>query len=237
MNKNGIPEYAVLMAGGGGTRLWPLSRPGHPKQLLLLLGGKSLYALTIERLLGVFPREQIFVVSNEALLPLLRSHEPRLPNENYFCEPSPRNTAPAVVYALAELRKRAPKFLMACLPADHFIANTAEFHGLVQTAGRLADQGQLVTLGIQPSGPETGYGYLELGEELEYRMVSNAARSGVLKKNRPPMKRQKWFPRAVMPGIPGCSSGGRTSSKLKYAASNRSWRRFSTGWSGINGRI
>jgi mannose-1-phosphate guanylyltransferase len=165
-SKETLPLLVVLMAGGGGTRLWPLSRPEEPKQCLPLLGGRSLFESTIDRLLGSVPPEAIFVVSNRDLEPLLRAKVTAVPAENYFCEPSPRNTAPAVAYALARLRARYPKFVMACLPADHFIADPAAFQKLLHAARTFAEQEFLVTLGIHPDGPVTGYGYIEQGDPL-----------------------------------------------------------------------
>jgi mannose-1-phosphate guanylyltransferase len=164
--KETLPLLVVLMAGGGGTRLWPLSRPERPKQCLPLLGGKSLFESTVDRLSGSVPAERIFVVSNRNLEPLLRAAATAIPAENFFCEPSPRNTAPAVAYALARLQARFPKFVMACLPSDHFIAQTDAFRRLLQAARILAEMEFLVTLGIAPTGPVTGYGYIEQGEPL-----------------------------------------------------------------------
>ena len=162
-----LPLLAVLMAGGGGTRLWPLSRPAQPKQFLPLIGGRSLFQLTVARLREILPPEDIFVISNNQLMPIIRSSNVGLPEENLLCEPSPRNTAPAVAYALAVLRTRFPKFVMACLPSDHYIAEPKRFLTLVQCARSLAGKGYLVTLGIEPTGPTTGYGYVEQGERLD----------------------------------------------------------------------
>ncbi|MGB7537986.1 MAG: mannose-1-phosphate guanylyltransferase [Anaerolineales bacterium] len=164
--KGTLPLLVVLMAGGGGTRLWPLSRPQEPKQCLPLLGGKSLFESTVDRLSGSVPPENIFVVSNRNLEPLLCAAATTIPADNFFCEPSPRNTAPAVAFALARLRARFPKFVMACLPSDHFIADTDGFRRLLQAARILAEKEFLVTLGIAPGGPVTGYGYIEQGEPL-----------------------------------------------------------------------
>jgi mannose-1-phosphate guanylyltransferase len=164
--KETLPLLVVLMAGGGGTRLWPLSRPQEPKQCLPLLGGKSLFETTVDRLIGSVPAEHIFVVSNRDLEPLLRGSKTAIPDENFFCEPSPRNTAPAVAFSLARLQARFPKFVMACLPSDHFIADAEAFRRLLQAARTLAEKEFLVTLGIAPSGPVTGYGYIEQDEPL-----------------------------------------------------------------------
>lgn len=162
-----LPFLAVLMAGGGGTRLWPLSRPDQPKQFLPLISGRSLFQLTVARLREILPPEDIFVISNSRLIPMIRASSVGLPEENLLCEPSPRNTAPAVAYALAVLRTRFPEFVMACLPSDHYIAESKRFITLVQCARTLAGKGYLVTLGIEPTGPTTGYGYVEQGERLD----------------------------------------------------------------------
>jgi mannose-1-phosphate guanylyltransferase len=166
-SKSNLPLLAVLMAGGGGTRLWPLSRPGSPKQFLPLIGGRSLFQLTVARLREILPPDNIFVVSNGDLIPLIRSSNAGIPEENLLCEPGPRNTAPAVAYALAALRTRFPEFVMACLPSDHYIVDPKRYRTLVQAARTLADKGYLATLGIEPTHPATGYGYIEEGESLE----------------------------------------------------------------------
>jgi mannose-1-phosphate guanylyltransferase len=164
--KERLPLLAVLIAGGGGTRLWPLSRPEEPKQCLPLLGGRSLFESTVDRLSGSVSPEHIFVVSNRNLEPLLRAAATAIPAENFFCEPGPRNTAPAVAFALAQLQARHPKFVMACLPSDHYLADTDAFRRLLEAARTLAEKEFLVTLGIAPTGPVTGYGYIEQGEPL-----------------------------------------------------------------------
>jgi mannose-1-phosphate guanylyltransferase len=163
---NEMPFFAVLMAGGGGTRLWPLSRKERPKQILPLVGGRSLFDLAVERLRGVLEPENIFVSASSELIRALQSSNAEVPESNYICEPSPRNTAPAIACALATLRTHAKTFVMACLPADHYIGNTQEFHSLFRAAGALAEKGTIVTIGIEPREPNIGYGYLEQGDSL-----------------------------------------------------------------------
>jgi mannose-1-phosphate guanylyltransferase len=115
----------------------------------------------------MLPPEQIFVITNRALSGILRLQAPRLPEENFICEPTSRNTAPAIGYMLAVLGARQARFIMGIMPCDHYIANIEEFQGLVRAAEKLAGTGSLVTIGIDPTEPNTGYGYLELGDSCE----------------------------------------------------------------------
>ncbi len=159
-----LPYYAVIMAGGGGTRLWPLSRLSRPKQLLPLLGGRSLFRIAVDRLRPLFDAEHTLVVCHAKLVTRLRRETPRLPRENFLVEPEPRNTAPAIALALAEISRRGGPAAMACLTADHFIADEARLREVLQSAYQAAEAGHLVTLGIEPTAPVTGFGYIERGE-------------------------------------------------------------------------
>ncbi len=164
--------YAVIMAGGGGTRLWPLSRRGRPKQMLNLFGERSLFQVAVDRLEGLFPPERICVVTVAEQAAALREQVPAIPPENYFIEPMPRGTASVVGLAAAALRQRSPQAVMAVLTADHFIADVARFRQALAAAADVARQGYLVTLGIAPTHPSTGYGYIRMGERLgTYRQV------------------------------------------------------------------
>lgn len=160
------PYFAAVMAGGGGTRLWPLSRQNRPKQLLPILNGRSLFRIAVERLEPLFPAERILVVASATLLPSLRKEAPQLPRANFLCEPEPRSTAPAIALAAAEIDHRRASAVMACLTADHYIAEEARFREALVAARDVAQEGYLVTLGIDPTGPETGYGYIERGTLL-----------------------------------------------------------------------
>jgi mannose-1-phosphate guanylyltransferase len=159
--------YAVIMAGGGGTRLWPVSRREKPKQLLPLLGKETLFQGTVARLEKLFPPERILVVTVEEQAREMRDQVPSIPEENYLIEPSPRGTASVVALAAAVLKKRDPQAIMAIQTADHHIRNKDLFHYLVRTAFDVAQKGYLVTLGITPTFPATGYGYIQQGEALE----------------------------------------------------------------------
>jgi mannose-1-phosphate guanylyltransferase len=162
--------YAVIMAGGGGTRLWPLSRQQRPKQMLQLFGERTLFEITIDRLKGVFPPERILVVTVADQAAQLMQLCPQVPRENYLIEPMPRGTASVVGLAAVALRDRDPRAVMAILTADHFIEDEERFRMLLGSAFELADRGFLVTLGITPSYASTGYGYIQRGEALgEYQ--------------------------------------------------------------------
>lgn len=159
--------YAVIMAGGGGTRLWPVSRKERPKQLLPLLGKETLFQSTVDRLEKLFPPERILVVTVEEQAREMQVQSPDIPVENYLIEPSPRGTASVVALAAAVLKQRDPEARMAILTADHFIRNKDLFRYLIRTAFDVASRDYLVTLGITPTFPSTGYGYIEQGEPLD----------------------------------------------------------------------
>ncbi|MCI0610465.1 MAG: NTP transferase domain-containing protein [Anaerolineae bacterium] len=158
--------YAVIMAGGGGTRLWPLSRQDKPKQLLPLIGQETLFQSTVQRLENLFSPERILVVTMEEQAREMHQQVPSLPEENYIIEPAPRGTASVAGLAATILRKRDPNAVMAVLPSDHFIRNRDLFHYLLRAAFEVAENGYLVTLGITPTHPSTAYGYIQQGDPL-----------------------------------------------------------------------
>lgn len=158
--------YAVIMAGGGGTRLWPLSRQARPKQMVRLGGERSLFQLAVDRLDGLFSPEKVFVVTVADQVADLRQQCPEIPLDHYLVEPMPRGTASVVGLAAVALRKRDPQAVMAILGADHFIQDVAYFRQILANAHTLASDGYLVTLGIRPTYPATGYGYIQRGDSL-----------------------------------------------------------------------
>jgi mannose-1-phosphate guanylyltransferase len=162
-------SYAVIMAGGGGTRLWPISRKDRPKQLLPLLNEETLFQGTVARLIDLFPPERILVVTVESQAAEMKKQVPSIPVDNYLIEPAPRGTASVVGLSATVLRKRDPEAAMAILPSDHFIRNRGLFHYLLREAFDVAAQHYLVTLGISPVFPSTAYGYIEQGEILDSR--------------------------------------------------------------------
>ena len=156
--------YAVIMAGGGGTRLWPLSRQSRPKQLLRIIEERSLFQTSVQRLEGVFPPERIYVVTVEDQAAELQEQSPTIPKDNYLIEPMPRGTASVVGLAAAALQKRDPNAVMAILTSDHFIGNEEGFRQMLMAACAAAMDNHLVTLGITPTYPATGYGYIQRGD-------------------------------------------------------------------------
>lgn len=157
---------AVIMAGGQGTRFWPLSRERSPKQFLKLCGGRTLLQETAARLEPLLKTEDLFVVCSGPYVEQVRAQLPELTEEQIIREPLARNTAPCVGLSALYLRHRYPGEIVAMLPADHVIQDVAGFQGMLRSAAELAGQGWLVTFGIQPSHPATGYGYLKRGEPV-----------------------------------------------------------------------
>jgi len=139
--------YAVIMAGGGGTRLWPLSRKDRPKQSLKLLGDRTMFQLSVERLTPLFSPERILVVTSAAYAADLHRQCPSLPEANFVLEPAPKGTAPAIALSALAIRRRDPGGLMASLTADHFIGDEARFRDVLAAAAQVAGKGFLVTLG------------------------------------------------------------------------------------------
>ncbi|HCE16333.1 MAG TPA: mannose-1-phosphate guanyltransferase [Anaerolinea thermolimosa] len=158
--------YAVIMAGGSGTRLWPFSRRDRPKQMLRLGSDQTLFQQAVNRLLGVIPLERILVVTVASQAEALHAQFPLIPPENFLIEPAPRGTAAVVGMAAVALRHRDPESTMVVVTADHLIRNQDYFRQLLRGAYDVAQQGFLVTLGIQPTYPSSGYGYIECGEPL-----------------------------------------------------------------------
>ena len=156
--------YAVIMAGGGGTRLWPLSRQAKPKQSLTLFGDRTLFQIAVDRLDGLFNPAQIYVVTIADQAEQLHFQSPQIPTENFLIEPMPRGTASVVVMAAMAIQKRDAQATMVILTADHYIQNVAGFQRALQAAKEVAGQNYLVTLGIPPTSPSTGYGYIENGK-------------------------------------------------------------------------
>jgi mannose-1-phosphate guanylyltransferase len=158
--------YALIMAGGGGTRLWPLSRQARPKQTLTLVGERTMFEHAVDRIASLFQPEDIFVVTGEEHLESLLLQAPELPRANFLLEPVGQGTAPAIGLGAVHLRRRDPQAVMVVLTADHFIRDVERFRRVLTAAAQVAEKGHLVTLGITPSFPSTGFGYIQQGEQL-----------------------------------------------------------------------
>ncbi len=159
--------YAVILAGGSGTRFWPLSRELYPKQFLKISGPKTLLEQTVHRLSGLVPLDKIYLVANGKYVQDIKGLFPGSgTGPHILVEPMGKNTAPAIGLAAIQLEFKDPEAVMAVFPADHLIKNTKTFTQLLKAAVTVAQQGSLVTLGIKPTGPETGYGYIRAGSRL-----------------------------------------------------------------------
>src|SRR5712672_3415235 len=163
-NKN---RFVIIMAGGKGERFWPVSREKTPKQLITLLGNRSFLQQAIDRVLPLVPIKNILVITNEIQAPEVRKQIPKLPKENVIAEPVGRDTCAAVTLGAALVGARSTTGVMAVLPADHVIPEEKKFQRVLADAFDLASRGQaIVTIGIKPTEPATGYGYISVGEAL-----------------------------------------------------------------------
>jgi len=159
--------YVLVLSGGAGTRLWPLSRRDRPKQFLNLLGDRSLLQDTVDRVSEFVPRERIFVVAPPEHRALIHEQVPDLPVDHLVVEPYPRGNAAAVGLAMAALAAFDPDAVVAVLPSDHVVANRGQFRKVLIAATAAAERGHLVTLGITPERADTGFGYIEAAEKLD----------------------------------------------------------------------
>jgi len=156
--------YAVIMAGGSGTRFWPLSRRKCPKQLLELYGSGSLLEQTVERIRSLIPPERVYVFTSDVIRREVVRRLPGVPSEQIVAEPAARNTAPTIGLAAHEILRRDPDGILVVLPSDHVVGKPAEFHRVLRAACRFgAVEGRSVLIGLKPTRAETGYGYIRLG--------------------------------------------------------------------------
>ena len=180
--------HVVIMAGGIGSRFWPLSTPEFPKQFIDILGcGRTLIQLTVDRFKGVCPMDNFWVVTNAAYVDIVRQQLPDIPEAHILAEPAARNTAPCIAWACWRIKAEDPQANVVVTPADAVVMNPEEFRRVIKNAlAFTAESDAIVTIGIKPSRPETGYGYVEVVESLELRVESLELRveSGEIRKVR-----------------------------------------------------
>lgn len=165
MSKN---YYAVIMAGGAGTRLWPMSRKNLPKQLQKLVSEKTLIQETFDRIAKALPAARIFVSTNTDCVGEIKNQLPDIPAENYIIEPEARNTAPAIGYIATFIGKRDPKAIVATIASDHSVQNEVEFVSALNTGYDAIEKNPeyLGTVGLKPTRPDTGLGYIKMGDQM-----------------------------------------------------------------------
>jgi len=159
--------YAMIMAGGGGTRLWPMSRQDMPKQMLPLVDETSMFKTSVDRLAPLFSPERIYVVTGRKYLYTLRQQAPEIPEQNFIIEPYGRDSGPAAALGISVIQARDPQATVAILTADHHITKKAAFRDALSAAYYMAQKGHILTLGITPTFPSTGFGYIWQGDALE----------------------------------------------------------------------
>jgi mannose-1-phosphate guanylyltransferase len=167
MNKN---NYCVIMAGGLGTRFWPMSRTSHPKQFIDILGtGQTLIQQTYNRFLSICKKDQIYIVTNEIYRDLIKEQLPEITDKQILCEPARRNTAPCIAYACYRIAQENPDANIVVAPSDHIILKEDSFTDIIKSALKASAKNDwLITLGIKPSRPDTGYGYIQFNQDFHY---------------------------------------------------------------------
>ncbi len=167
-------RYIVIMAGGSGTRFWPKSRIAKPKQFLNLIGDETMLQATARRVRGLVPPENTIIVTNDSYTGLVKEQLPDIPEENIIGEPVAKNTAPCIGAAAAIIKDRDPDSSMMVLPSDHYIRDEEKYQGILETALQKAEKDScLLTIGIKPHRPETGYGYIQTDEESSEIVAGN----------------------------------------------------------------
>lgn len=168
-----MQNHIVIMAGGIGSRFWPMSTPEYPKQFIDVMGvGKSLIQLTVERFKDICPKENFWVVTSEKYVDIVKEQLPQIPAQHILAEPEARNTAPCIAYACWKIRKEFPQANIVVTPSDALVIDTAEFARCIAVAlEKTADSQAIVTLGMKPTRPETGYGYIAAQGEADAKGI------------------------------------------------------------------
>ena len=185
---------AVIMAGGAGTRFWPLSREKKPKQFLPIVSDKTMIEETVHRLLAKMPLNNIYTIANFEQTQVIRSLLPDLPEENLLLEPQGKNTAPSLMLATAWIYLLNPKAVLAALPVDHLIRDTSAFLKKLEAgAAAAAKEENLITFGIPPTYPATGYGYIQFSPEKPFRVLDESFYPVQEFKEKPDYEQAKTF--------------------------------------------
>ncbi|WP_337421274.1 mannose-1-phosphate guanylyltransferase [Phocaeicola sp.] len=168
-----MQTHVVIMAGGIGSRFWPMSTPESPKQFIDVMGvGKSLIQLTVDRFKDICPKENFWVVTSEKYVDIVKEQLPQMPEQHILAEPEARNTAPCIAYACWKIRKEFPQANIVVTPSDALVIDTAEFAHCIRLAlEKTAHSNAIVTLGMKPTRPETGYGYIATQGEADEKGI------------------------------------------------------------------
>ena len=161
--------YALVMAGGGGTRLWPLSRQARPKQMLRLIGDQTMFQMSVRRLQPLLAPDHVYVITGQDQVARLHAQTPEIPLENFIIEPFGRDSGPAAGLGNLVIHERDPQAIVATLASDHYIGDTARFREMLVAAASLAEEEMFVTLGVEASRPAIQFGYIRRGESLGKR--------------------------------------------------------------------
>lgn len=189
-----METYALIIAGGVGARFWPRSREHSPKQLLEIIGKGTMIQNTVFRLDPIVPKERVLIVTNAAQEQEIRRQLPQIPAGNILVEPAGRNTAPAIALGAEVLRRRTDDCVMIVLPADHIVHDVASFQETLLSAVRVAEESRgLVTIGIRPTRPETGYGYIQYDDHAESPYLADGARPVVTFAEKPNLATARRF--------------------------------------------
>lgn len=194
------------MAGGVGSRFWPMSTPDYPKQFIDVMGvGRSLIQLTVDRLKPICPVENMWVVTNEKYIRIVKEQIPDMPVDNILSEPEARNTAPCIAYACWKIQKKHPDANIVVTPSDALVINTSEYQRVLSKAlSYTSDKNAIVTIGIKPSRPETGYGYIASAEPTS---VDEIYKVEAFKESQAWRQPSNILPLAITIGMPESSYG------------------------------
>lgn len=186
--------HAVIMAGGSGTRFWPQSTKAHPKQFLNIFGDRTMLQDTVERIKPLVSADRVWVITNDKYVDLVKEQLPDVPVDNIVGEPVGKNTAPCVAAAASLIQEKDSDGTMVVLPADHLIGKPKTFLSILETAQKKAqDPGALVTIGIKPDHPETGYGYIEFDEETSEEVEGHQIKKVNQFREKPDLETAKEF--------------------------------------------